>query len=222
MATNTDPTKPVGKGDYVVKDDDCMSSIAEDSGHFWDSLWNHPDNADLKETRKDPNVLMPGDKVTIPPITPKSIAKATGATYRFRRKGVPAKLHLRLMKQGKPRANESYRVDIDGKLTKGVTDAEGYVDIYIPCKAKKGKLWVGPPEDEKLYYLQLGKTMPVERILGVKQRLKNIGYRSGSLDDEITSVYQDGLRAFQKDHDLPETGVADEATRNKLVEVHRS
>ncbi len=222
MATNTDPTQPVGKGDYVVQDDDCMSSISEDSGHFWDTLWNHPDNAELKDTRKDPNVLMPGDKVTIPPITPKSVSKATGATYRFRRKGVPAKLHLRLMKQGEPRANESYRVDIDGKLTKGVTDAEGYVDIYIPCKAKSGKLWIGPPEDEKMYVLQLGKTMPVERVLGVKQRLKNIGYRCGSLDDEITDAYRDGIRAFQKAQKLPVTGEADDATRQKLVEVHRS
>tara|TARA_R110001592_G_scaffold172365_2_gene410844 strand:+ start:217 stop:885 length:669 start_codon:yes stop_codon:yes gene_type:complete len=222
MATKVDPTKPVGKGDYVVQDDDCMSSISEDSGHFWDTLWNLAENAALKETRKDPNVLMPGDKVTIPPITPKQVSKATGSTYQFRRKGVPAKLHLRILKQGEPRANESYRVDIDGKLTKGVTDADGVVDIYIPCKAKKGKLWVGPPEDEKMYTLQLGKTMPVERILGVKQRLKNIGYRCGSLDDEITDAYRNGLRNFQKDYELPGTGEADDATRQKLVDVHRS
>ena len=222
MATNVDPSKPVGKGDYVVKDNDCMSSIAEGSGHFWETLWNLPDNAELKEIRKDPNVLMPGDRLTIPPITIKHVTKATGATYRFRRKGVPAKLHIRLLKEGEPRANESYRVDIDGKLTKGVTDAEGFVDIYIPCKAQKGKLWVGPPENEKLYYLQLGTTLPVERIKGVKQRLKNIGFRCGFIDDEITAVYQDAVRAFQKEYELPETGVADETTRQKLVEIHRS
>ena len=222
MATNTDPSKPVGKGGYVVQDDDCMSSISEDSGHFWETLWNHIDNTALKETRKNPNVLMPGDRVTIPPITPKSVTKATGSSYRFRRKGVPAKLHLRLLKQGEPRANESYRVDIDGKLSKGVTDGQGFVDIYIPCKAKKGKLWVGPPEDEKMYTLQLGKTLPVERIQGVKQRLKNIGYRCGFLDDEITDTYRNALRKFQKDYELPETGKADDVTRQKLVEVHRS
>jgi hypothetical protein len=222
MATKADPTEPVGKGDYVVQDDDCMSSLAEDSGHFWETLWNHGDNAELKEVRSDPNVLMPGDLVTIPPITPKSVSKASGQTYRFRRKGVPAKLHLRLLNEGEPRANESYRVDIDGKLTKGVTDAEGVVDIYIPCKAKKGKLWVGPPEDEKMYILQLGKTMPVERIQGVKQRLKNIGYRCGSIDDEITDVYRNAVLKFQQENELPGTGEADEATRQKLVDVHRS
>jgi len=222
MATNTDPTKPVGKGDYVVQEDDCMSSIAEASGHFWETLWNHPDNVQLKEVRRDPSVLMPGDLVTVPPIAPKEVSKATGATYRFRRKGVPAKLRLRLLKEGEPRANESYRVDIDGRLTRGVTDGDGFVDIYIPCNAKQGKLWVGPPGDEKMHLLQIGKTMPVERIQGVKQRLKNIGYRCGFIDDEITPVYEDALRAFQKDHGLPETGKADDATRQKLVDVHRS
>lgn len=94
--------------------------------------------------------------MTVKPITKKTVSKATNASYRFRRKGVPAKLHLRLLKHGEPRANESYRVDIDGKLSKGVTDSQGFVDIYIPCNAKKGKLWVGPPEDEKMYTLQLG------------------------------------------------------------------
>lgn len=199
-----------------------MSSIAEEYGHFWETVWNDTENAELKEVRKDPNVLMPGDRVTIRPITKKSVSKATNKSYRFRRKGVPAKLHIRLMKHGEPRANESYRVDIDGKLTKGVTNAEGYVDIYIPCRAKQGKLWVGPPEDEKMYQLQLGATLPVERVKGQKQRLKNMGYRCGFIDDEITAVYREALRAFQQSQALPESGEADQATRDKLVEIHRS
>lgn len=222
MAATGDASKPVGTGSYIVKEDDCMSSIAEATGHFWQTLWDDPANANLKEVRKDPNVLLPGDKVTVKPITKKTVSKATNASYRFRRKGVPAKLHIRLMKYGEPRANESYRVDIDGKLTRGVTDGQGYVDIYIPCNAKKGKLWVGPPEDEKMYTLQLGHTLPVATIKGVKQRLKNIGLFGGVADDEITLAYKAAVRAFQKDNALPETGEADDATRQKLVEVHRS
>lgn len=222
MTDIPEASKPVGKGKYIVKEDDCMSSIAEAYGHFWQTIWDAPENADLKEIRKDPNVLMPGDKVTIKPITKKYVSKATNGTYRFRRKGVPAKLHIQILKQGEPRANESYRVDIDGKLTRGVTDAEGYVDIYIPCQAKQGKLWVGPPEDEKFYQLQLGQTLPVERVKGVKQRLHNMGFQCGFIDDEVTKVYRDAVRAFQKKYQLPETGDPDQATRDKLVEIHRS
>lgn len=222
MSNSGDPSKPVGTGSYVVKEDDCMSSIAEATGHFWQTIWDDPANATLKEIRKDPNVLLPGDKVTVKPITKKTVSKATNASYRFRRKGVPARLHLRLLKYGEPRANESYRVDVDGKLSKGVTDSQGYVDIYIPCNAKKGKLWVGPPEDEKMYTLQLGHTLPVATVKGVKQRLRNIGMYGGFIDDELTLAYKDAVRAFQKENALPETGETDEATRQKLVEVHRS
>lgn len=222
MANTSQTAQPVGQGEYIVKDNDCMSSIAEAHGHFWRTIWDDPDNAELKSVRRDPNVLMPGDRVTIKQITPKSVSKATNASYKFRRKGVPAKLHIRLMKHGKPRANQSYRVDIDGKLTRGVTDGEGYVDIYIPCGAQKGKLWVGPPEEEKLYILQLGNTLPVDRIKGVKQRLHNMGYNCGFIDDEETRVYREALRKFQKSQGLPETGDPDQATRDKLVEVHRS
>src|SRR5690606_32120361 len=127
-----------------------------------------------------------------------------------------------LMKHGEPRANESYRVDIDGKLSRGVTDGEGYVDIYIPCNAKKGKLWVGPPEDEKFYTLQLGNTLPVATIQGVKQRLRNIGYYGGFIDDELTMAYKDAVVAFQRESGLPTTGDADDTTKQKLVEVHGS
>ena len=220
--TNGDASKPVGAGNYVVKQDDCMSSIAEATGHFWQTIWDDPANATLKDVRKDPNVLMPGDKVTVKPITRKTVSKPTNASYRFRRKGVPAKLHLRIMKHGEPRANESYRVDVDGKLSRGVTDGNGYVDIYIPCNAKKGKLWVGPPEDEVFYSLQLGNTLPVATIKGVKQRLLNIGLFGGFVDDEITLAYKDSVRTFQRDNSLPDTGEADNTTRQKLVEVHGS
>lgn len=222
MAEHTDASKPVGKGDYIVKDEDCMSSIAEAHGYFWHTIWDDPDNAELKEVRKDPNILMPGDRVTIKPIRKKSVSKATNGSYRFRRKGVPAKLQIRLMKHGEPRAHESYRVDIDGKLTRGVTDGQGYVDIYIPCGARKGKLWVGPPEEETMYRLQLGETLPAARVKGVKQRLANLGYECGFIDDAVTRVYRDAVRAFQKDQELPETGEADQATRDKLVTIHRS
>jgi N-acetylmuramoyl-L-alanine amidase len=84
--------------DHEIGPGDCINSIALEHGFFPDTLWNHGSNSELKQKRKDPNVLFPGDKLHIPDIEIKEVSKATEKRHRFRRKGVPAKLHLRFLK----------------------------------------------------------------------------------------------------------------------------
>jgi len=91
--------------DDTVKQGDCISSIAQKHGLFWDKVWNHPKNAKLQETRKDPNVLSPGDVVFVPDKEEKEESGATEQRHRFKKKGVPAKLRLRIMEE--PEREES-------------------------------------------------------------------------------------------------------------------
>jgi len=83
--------------DYQVKNGDCISSIAFDHGFFWETLWNHGSNSELKSKRKDSNVLQEDDVVHIPDLTLKQDSGATEQRHRFKLKGVPAKLHLRFL-----------------------------------------------------------------------------------------------------------------------------
>jgi hypothetical protein len=88
--------------DYIVKDGDCIDSIAADHGFFPDTIWNDPANSGLKQKRKDPNVLMPNDKVFIPEKVTRSEVRNVDMRAKFKRKGVPAKLRLQLFKPKEP------------------------------------------------------------------------------------------------------------------------
>jgi hypothetical protein len=206
--------------EYTVRDGDCISSIAVDYGFFPDTLWNHPKNSELKQKRKDPNILLPGDVVFIPDKTLKEVQKSTDARHTFKRKGVPEILRLRMLDEdGYPRANVPYRLDIDGRLIEGTLNAEGALEVPIPPNARNGLLILGS-EGQEQYTLALGHLDPVETAPGLIARLRNLGYNCGWDNTEIGDRTREALFEFQKANQLQETGEPDDATRSKLLELH--
>src|SRR5258705_2376897 len=93
--------------DYLVETGDCISSIAFDHGFFWETIWNHPQNAELKSKRKDPNILQEGDVVHTPDLRLKRESRPTNQKHKFVRKGAPAKLRLRIMEEPKPEKTQT-------------------------------------------------------------------------------------------------------------------
>lgn len=221
MADDT-AAKPVGGGNYVVKRGECIESIALAHGYLPDTLWNHPDNAQLKRERKDPSLLLPGDRVQVPDPRPKQESAADGSRHRFRRKGLPSKLSVRILRDGQPRRNEPYTLNIDGKLSRGKTDGDGVVAVPVPPDAQRGKLVVGQDEpDQQTFDLRLSGLDPLESVTGIQQRLENLGYpcpATGALDDPTRSALAD----FQRACDLEATGEPDRKTRDRLGQEHGS
>ena len=207
---------------YTVKQGDCISSIAREHGFFWQTLWDHPGNSQLKANRKNPNVLLPGDMVFVPDKSEKKESGATERRHRFVKRGEPAKLRLQLLDNDRPRANEPYVLDIDGQLFSGNADAQGSIEHPIQPNAKRGKLTVGVAPNQQEVSFQLGNVDPVDEVSGIQARLSNLGLYWGAADGEMGSATQAALRRFQCKHGLPATGQADSATRAKLLEEHGS
>lgn len=213
------PLQPAGKGDYVVKEGESLDSIAFAHGFFHETLWDHPENAELREARSDRNMLLPGDRVFIPEKEAKSIAVRSGACHRFRRKGVPALLRLRLLVEGEPRRNQEYSLWIDDVVPcHGTTDGEGRIRQWVSPAARTARLVIGP--DEASYLFRLGRLRPIEDLTGIQQRLISLDFARPPASGVLDTATIAALREFQKAEGLDPTGAPDEETRKRLQERH--
>lgn len=214
---------PTGSGERVVQSGDCIASIAKESGHFWETIWNDPANSELREARENPNILLPGDRVFVPPLRAKFESRPTQARHRFRRLGEPSVLHVRVLRRDRtPRDGEPYELRVEDARWEGMTDAAGWVSVPIDPKARTGHLTVGPASDQAKYRLALGGTDPIDSITGIQQRLNNLGFAAGPADGVLGPATRAAVMRFQRHHGLPETGTPDDATRAKLLEQHSS
>lgn len=204
--------------EYTVKQGDSISSIAYEHGMFPDTIWNDPENSELKQKRKNPNVLLAGDVVHLREKEEKEESCASEQKHRFRRKGVPANLEIQLKEDGEPRANLKYVLEIDGQLIEGQTDSEGRLKHFLSPGAKKATIHIGETEKIPVY---IGELDPVTEISGIQDRLNNLGFdcgSSGQLDENTKAA----LRSFQNEYNLTITGQPDQPTQNKLKEIHGS
>jgi hypothetical protein len=234
---------------YRAKQGDCIGSIAYSHGLTWEKVWNHPNNAKLKEQR-DPNLLFPGDEIFLPPLDRRTESVSTDQRHRFKVKDVPAKLHLRLVDiDDTTRAGLDYTINVDGRFFDGKTDNNGCIDVSIPPNAKKAILTVRPPcaaqEDEadeqvytgppvhmlataqpppviEQYEIWLGSVDPADEIVGIQERLINLGYDLVKPNGALDEPTQSALRHLQKQRNLDVTETMDDATRRELEKLHGS
>ena len=208
---------------YQVKQGDCISSIAYDTGHFPDTLWNHPNNAGLKNLRKNENALMPGDIVHVPDKRPKDVSGATNSVHKFRLKNTPAQLRLQLLEDDKPKANLPYSLTVDGKqisIPGERTDSRGFVTVSIPPNSKIGMLELIDGENTIEYELKLGHLNPADEVSGAKHRLSNLGFYDGPIDNNKDEEFKIALRDYQEHFGLTVSGELDLKTRDQLRQKH--
>lgn len=175
-------------GEHVVKDGEWFQKIALCYGyHEWQALWDHADNASLRKVRKYPELLVPGDKVVIPPREKGSADCASEKRHRFKLKPAMDALVVRLLDEDdQPLANLSYelRVDSDiefvqeGKKTTG----EGILEEKIHRSATKATLKL--LGRDTVVCLDIGYLRPIDSKVevepvvesAVRQRLSNLQF----------------------------------------------
>jgi N-acetylmuramoyl-L-alanine amidase len=221
------PLAPAGTGAHVVEPGETLVSVAETSGHFWQTIWDDPANAALRAARGDANaqILLPGDRLTIPPLRRKQVACATGQVHRFRRRGIPAKVFIRVLAEdGTPFANRPYVLHVRPHEYRGTTTADGSVEHFVVASAREGALVVDLGADHDPPYarwsLRVGFLDPGASLTGLQGRLAALGFYEGGDEGTFGEPTANAIRRFQTAQQLAVTGTFDAATLDRLTAAY--
>ena len=211
---------------HTVQQGEHISGIARHYG-FSDHIviWEHPSNAQLRELRDDPHVLLPGDLLFIPERQEHEEPAATGERHTFRLRGQPLSLRVVLKKASfAPLGNTPADLHIGSAKHEVTTDGDGMFEQIISKTAQQARLMFKDQDHpfDVLVPMRIGHLDPISEISGQKARLNNLGYFAGPLDGEgyDSQQFSSAVEEFQCDHDLTVTGICDFQTQMKLKEAH--
>lgn len=211
--------EPVGKKGHKVAQGECLLSLSEQKGANWETVWNHPDNAELKKRRKDGNSLQAGDIVFFPENERREESIPEKKTTKFKVKGVPFKIRMKIVVGGKPLADADYTFECGTQVKSGKLDGDGIFEEFVPKGEKGAHLTVRKGNKEYAYEVQLSSLPPPETTQGIHARLQNLGFNPGSVMDAGGAQFVVALRRFQKAYELEDTGIADKKTIDTLDDV---
>ena len=212
---------------YEVERGDCLSSIAARNGFArWQTIYEHPDNAEFRELRPNPNIIYAGDRLVIPDPEIKQVEIATGASHSLRVDSAQIMLRIELFDVGEDGlADASYelRVDGDEEPLTGELDG-GLLEHPVPAKARRAHLLLMNKDSQAPiaeFELQLGELDPHDTLSGMQARLTALGYDCGDIDGRWGPRTHAALTAFRRaeqlvDSDKPYGSASCDAIRDRL------
>jgi N-acetylmuramoyl-L-alanine amidase len=213
-------------GMHTVKQGEYMAFIAAQYGFTnWQTIWDLPQNADLKSQRQNPNVLFPGDQVYVPDPAVKNVAKPTDNTHSFKLKNSTFKLRLVLEDMyEKPIANAKCILSLGATTLNVTTDGNGQIEQDIPPTVQNGVLIIQDASQTPFNNIQIpilvGSLDPIDELTGQQGRLKNLGYFFGDIGSAEDDDFKSAVEEFQCDNYLMVDGICGPDTQAKLKQVY--
>jgi Putative peptidoglycan binding domain len=205
---------------HVVRQGECLSSIASENGFSdYRTIYDHPDNADFKQKRPNPDLIYPGDEIAIPDKTPSAHECQTGADHRFTIPRVRALVRVAVLEtDDQPLADTPYALRFGDQVLEGRTDDDGVLEQPVPATIEKATLALTDLDVE--VELQFGELDPIDEATGVQARLNNLGFWCGEVDGKVGPKTKAALSAFQASRALEPSGELDDTTRERLSASH--
>ncbi len=164
----------------TIEAGESLLQLAYEAGFdSWKRVWNHEPNRELRERRKDPQVLLPGDEITVPPRdTTPTDSCPVNKIHRFRLERPRAWINLRLLDdEGEPLAGLKYRLTAGSVVHEGTTSAEGELSVEIEPNAQDGHLVLWNDASTPCFEapVKIGYLDPTSSPSGLLARLVNLG-----------------------------------------------
>jgi len=216
---------------YSVKQGEHLAGIAEQFGfRSFKAIWEHPQNAELKKLRKNPNILFPGDVVFIPDLEPKDVSASSDQKHKFLLTVPQLMLQVAVHDvDDKPRKGALYVLSVGSRNLDGAAK-DGMTSDPLEPDDQTANLWL--PEPDLRLRLMIGYLNPLvenpstdEEIAGWQARLYNLSYFAGFTATNLKQLKW-AVEEFQRDHgwdpdkDKKPTGRMDAETRDKLEKIY--
>jgi N-acetylmuramoyl-L-alanine amidase len=209
---------------HVVKQGESLRDIAARYGFDASTVYDAPENAALRRSRPNPEVLFPGDVVEVPERTVKQESGSTGQVNAYKC-SIPGRVLRLVLKDASHRAlaNEPYEVQVGGKTVEGSTGADGALEAPVPPRVQSGTLVVrGRFFPLRLGHLNPLREAPDEGMSGLKARLRNLGYYGGPVEGALDDGTRIAIALFQRDHGLTVDGKPNDDTLSTIEREHGS
>lgn len=160
---------------YVIRQGDYLAKLAFRFGFDADEVWDHPENAALKDLRRDPNILCPGDILRIPERARRGQPLQTGGTNRFECDVPGVDVRLRLVgERGAPHANKACTVRGLPEPLHKPTDGDGVLSFHLPVTVTSVRIDI---DDLRVGFdAWVGALDPAAETSGRRMRLGNLGF----------------------------------------------
>jgi hypothetical protein len=180
---------------YVICQGDYLLSLAYRFSFDADAVWNDPKNADVKQARKDPNMLCPGDILYIPETKPTKYALAVGATNSF--VANPTLVPVTVTFADAAFASQACTIQELTNLGALATDAAGALTCSVPVTLEAATIHF--TKLDMTHVLKIGHLDPPDTLFGVYQRLQNLGFIApdARYDSSDVDFVRRQLRAFK-------------------------
>lgn len=211
---------------HRVKSGENLTRIAARYGiNGWQKLWEASANRSLRKRRKNPNLLYPGDEVTIPGIDVHEIVRPTDQTHRIVVSAALVEFRVVVQDHNQlPYANEPYELrtaddsrgtprtgstDCKGKIAEQVLASTPRVEVYLPGPKLR---WVFelntllPIPDEESLLDPSDPATPELAIKAMQARLLALGFPCGAVDGRVGPRTRAALALWQEDHNSTRTG----------------
>jgi hypothetical protein len=210
---------------HTITQGEHLAGVAAENGFLdYTIVWDHPDNAALRQQRGNPNVLLPGDRVYIPDKTQGPENGNTSQRHKFvvDYKQLRLRLHLEDSYE-KPVANALCAVTLDDRTIQIVTDENGKLELPISPETKRCTLRISgsqTPFADETMAVNLGHLDPEDSLSGQLSRLNNLGYFPGVSGNSDAPEFVSAVQEFQCDQGLIIDGKLGPVTQAKLKQVH--